>query len=180
MQVCTNSDVFCYFGPAWLINFCFHSDDAGSVAADGNWGAVVGPQGFFWGGTWICVANGTDNASACADIIKQLTCNADIMKDIVTDDDDFVNNQPAMEEMATSDYTSAVLGGMNPLPLYADGAKAIKLEYLTIYDQGCNEEFQKAMKDYFEGTVDKATALSNFADKVKAKYPNLDVSGIKG
>jgi len=176
-----NSDVFCYFGPAWLINFCMHKEDAGSVAAEGDWGAVVGPQGFFWGGTWVCVANGTDNASACADIVKQLTCNLDIMKEIVIDDDDFVNNQPAMEEMANdTTYASAVLGGMNPLGLYADGAKSIAIKYATIYDQGCNEAFQAAMKDYFEGTVDKATALSNFADSVKEKYPNLDVSGITG
>ena len=174
-----DAKVFCYFGPAWLINFCMHAEDAGSVANEGKWGAVVGPQGFYWGGTWICVANGTDNVSICKDIILKLTTDVDIMTEIVVDDDDFVNNQPAMEAMAEdTTYSSAVLGDMNPLALYAEGAKSIEIKYATIYDQGCNEAFQAAMKDYFEGTVDKATALQNFADSVAEKYPNLDVSGL--
>ena len=58
-------DVFCYFGPAWLINFSMGADpskeDDGSIAHAGGWGLVNGPQGFYWGGTWICAAQGTDN-----------------------------------------------------------------------------------------------------------------------
>ena len=47
--------VFCYFGPAWLINFSMHADEDGSVAKDGGWGLCVGPQSFYWGGagSWI-------------------------------------------------------------------------------------------------------------------------------
>ncbi|MCR5793391.1 MAG: ABC transporter substrate-binding protein, partial [Lachnospiraceae bacterium] len=52
--------VFCYFGPAWLINFSMAADTEGSIAHDGGWAATEGPQGFFWGGTWICAATGTD------------------------------------------------------------------------------------------------------------------------
>ncbi len=55
--------VFCYFGPAWLVNFSMAAEDEGSIANLGGWGATQGPQGFFWGGTWICAANGTDNPS---------------------------------------------------------------------------------------------------------------------
>lgn len=42
--------VFCYFGPAWLVNFSMGADTAGSIANAGKWGAAEGPQGFFWGG----------------------------------------------------------------------------------------------------------------------------------
>ena len=59
--------------------------EEGSVATNGRWGGCVGPQSFFWGGTWICAAAGTDNTEIVADIMRQLTCNADIMKDIVTE-----------------------------------------------------------------------------------------------
>lgn len=41
--------VFCYFGPAWLINFCMAADVDGSIANLGGWGGTEGPQGFFWG-----------------------------------------------------------------------------------------------------------------------------------
>ncbi len=48
--------VFCYFGPAWLVNFSMAAETEGSIANNGGWGATQGPQGFFWGGTWICAA----------------------------------------------------------------------------------------------------------------------------
>ncbi len=165
--------VFCYFGPAWLINFCMAADTDGSIANLGGWGATEGPQGFFWGGTWICAANGTDNKATVADIMRKLTVDKDIMVDIVKADDDFVNNQPAMEELAASDYTSAVFGGQNPLGMFAAGAKNISLDKISAYDQGCNEEFQNAMKDYFDGNADYDTALNKFYDAITTKYPAL-------
>ena len=165
--------VFCYFGPAWLINFCMAADTDGSIANQGGWGATEGPQGFFWGGTWICAANGTDNKATVADIMRKLTVDKDIMIDIVKQDDDFVNNQPAMEELAASDYTSAVFGGQNPLGMFAAGAKNIALDKISAYDQGCNEEFQNAMKDYFDGNADYDTALNKFYDAITTKYPAL-------
>ena len=167
--------VFCYFGPAWLINFCMAADVDGSIANLGGWGATVGPQGFFWGGTWICGAAGTDNPALVADIMRQMTCNEDLMIDIVKADDDFVNNQPAMEKMASdASYQSSVLGGINPLALYAEGATKIDLSNLSAYDQGCNEEFQNAMKNYFDGNAKTyEEALDMFYKAVEEKYPEL-------
>ena len=165
--------VFAYFGPAWFINFCMSCDQEGSVGIDGGWGPCVGPQSFFWGGTWICGATGTDNATLVADIMKTMTCNADVMKEIVQQDDDFANNKKAMAEMAASDYTSKVLGGVNPLPMYMEGAEKIDLSNLSAYDQGCNESFQNSMKDYFLGNATYEEALDNFYKSVIEKYPEL-------
>ena len=165
--------VFCYFGPAWLINFSMAADEKGSIGYNGGWGAAEGPQGFFWGGTWICGAEGTDNADLVKDIMLKMTCDETIMTDIVKKDDDFVNNKPAMEAMAKSDYTSKILGGQNPLPLYCAGADKVSLDNLSKYDQGCNEEFQNAMKNYFQGNTDKDGALDIFYKAVKEKYPEL-------
>ena len=167
--------VFCYFGPAWLIDFCMAADDEASIAHAGGWAATEGPQGFFWGGTWICGATGTDNKSLVKDIIEKLTCDENIMIDIVKQDNDFVNNKPAMTKMgADSSYGSAVLGGQNAIPMFCAGAENIDLSNTSPYDQGCNEAFQAAMKDYFEGnvaTVDEA--LETFKKAVVEKYPEL-------
>ena len=177
--------VFAYFGPAWLVNFSMAAAEEGSIGYQGGWGAATGPQGFFWGGTWICAATGTDNAATIKDIIMQLTANEEIMKDIVIDDDDFVNNKPAMEGMASGatkvmdesgnevEYSSKILGGQNPLGMYCDGAGSIDLAYLSIYDQGCNEEFQSAMKNYFDGNATLDEALDLFYKAVIEKYPEL-------
>ena len=166
--------VFCYFGPAWLINYCMAADVEGSIANMGGWGAAEGPQGFFWGGTWICAAAGTDNQSLVKDIMLQLTTNTEIMKDIVKADDDFVNNKPAMEEMAQdTSYSSKVLGGQNPLAMYCGGASKIDLSNQSGYDQACNDEFQEAMKNYFEGNATIDEALDLFYTSVLEKHPEL-------
>lgn len=166
--------VFAYFGPAWLVNFSMAADTEGSIGNLGGWGATEGPQGFFWGGTWICAATGTDNADLVKDIMLQLTTNKDIMKEIVVDDDDFVNNKATMEEMAAdTSYSSKILGGQNPLAMYCAGVDSLDLSNLSIYDQGCNEEFQKAMKNYFEGNATLDEALDLFYKAVEEKYPEL-------
>ena len=166
--------VFCYFGPAWLIDFSMAAAEEGSIANAGGWGAVEGPQGFFWGGTWICGAAGTDNPTLVGEIMKQMTCNPEIMKEIVLKDNDFVNNKPVMEEMAQDEsYGDAVLGGQNALAMFCAGAEKIDLSNLSSYDQGCNEEFQNAMKNYFDGNLTYDEAVDLFYKAVIEKYPEL-------
>ncbi|MCD8148258.1 MAG: ABC transporter substrate-binding protein [Clostridiales bacterium] len=168
-------NVFCYFGPAWLVNFSMAADTEGSIGYEGGWGACEGPQGFYWGGTWICAATGTDNETLVADIMRTLTCDADVMTEIVEADDDFVNNQSAMEALAESDYSSDILGGQNPLSMYCENAGSIDLSNTSIYDQGCNEEFQSAMKNYFEGNATYEEALDLFYTAIQEKYPELTI-----
>lgn len=166
--------VFSYFGPAWLINFCMAADVDGSVANQGGWAATEGPQGFYWGGTWICGATGTDNASLIKDIMLQLTTNKDVMTDIVKADDDFVNNKPVMDAMAKdTSYSSKVLGGQNPLQMYCNGVESINLSNISNYDSGCNAEFQSAITNYFEGNATLDEALDLFYQAVEEKYPEL-------
>ena len=144
-----------------------------SIGGQGKWGATEGPQGFFWGGTWICAAAGTDNGDLIKDIMLKLTTDATIMKGIVEKDDDFVNNKKAMEEMANSDYTSYILGGQNPLKMYMNGVADLDLSNLSKYDQACNEEFQNAMKNYFDGNATYDEALELFYKAVIEKHPEL-------
>ncbi len=173
--------VFAYFGPAWLA-----ADTEGSIGYNGGWGATEGPQGFFWGGTWICAATGTDNAGLIKDIMLKMTTDDDIMTDIVVKDDDFVNNSTVMDALASGEkkvqregeteeheYTSQILGGQNPLQMYINGVASLDLSNLSSYDQGCNEEFQHAMKNYFEGNATKEEALDLFYKSVVEKYPEL-------
>ena len=167
--------VFAYFGPAWLIDFCMAADVEGSVAHDGGWAATEGPQGFYWGGTWICAAAGTDNPSLVADIMRKMTMDPAVMKDIVLKDNDFVNNRPVMEELANDpSYQNAVLGGQNPLKMFCAGADNIDMANLTAYDQGLLGDFQTAMGDYINGnfkTYDEA--LEQFYTLALQRYPEL-------
>ena len=166
--------VFCYFGPAWFFNFCLDVDDPETIAAKGGWGFCEGPQPYFWGGTWICAATGTDNADIVKDIMLKMTADPTVMKEIAIADSECVNNKTVLADLASSDEGNiALLGGQNPYAELAAGAEKIDLSNLSPYDQGCNEELQNNMKAYFEGTADKDACLEQFYAAVIEKYPNL-------
>lgn len=169
--------VFAYFGPAWLINFSMGQDDEKSIAHAGGWGATEGPQAFYWGGTWICAATGTDNPTLVADIMRKMTTDETILKDIISKDSDCINNKNVLSSLASDDsFGFSVLGGQNPFGLFTENVEKIDLSNLSAYDQGCNESFQKIMKDYFSGqyaTYDEA--IEAFKQDVATKYPAITV-----
>ncbi len=168
--------VFCYFGPAWFFNFSLDADKEGTIANKGGWGFCEGPQGYYWGGTWICAATGTDNANLVKDIILTMTTDKAVLKDIAQKDSDCVNSKSVLAELAGDDSGNLdILGGQNPYKQLAAGAESIDLSNLSAYDQGCNEEFQKAMKNYFLGNATKDEALEMFKKGVSEKYPEVKV-----
>ena len=69
--------------------------------------------------------------------------------------------------------SGSVIGGQNPYQMLADGAEKVDMSNISIYDQGCNEEFQKAMKNYFDGNASYDDALAQFKSAIVEKYPEL-------
>lgn len=173
--------VFGYFGPAWFIDFCLAPatlDKADGLKEKGNgsygdWAFCRGPQGFSWGGTWMCAAAGTDNVKLIHDIMYTLTCDKDTMIAIAQGAGDFTNNEEAMKEVADSTYQNPFLGGQNHISLFLESAKSISKSNMSQYDQGITEKLQGAFADYFNGTTDEATAWNNFYTSVQELYPNL-------
>ncbi|MCR5218292.1 carbohydrate ABC transporter substrate-binding protein [Treponema sp.] len=162
--------VFCYFGPAWFIDFTM----AGNSLADadgakklgngsyGDWAFCKGPQSFSWGGTWLCAADGTDNIDEIRMIMDTLCCDADTMKDLAMKYGDFTNNVPAMEAVAKSDYKNEFLGGQNHIKFFVEAAKSIDRSNISMYDQTMSEKIQTFMADYFNGNVTLDKAWKNF------------------
>lgn len=173
--------VFGYFGPAWFLDFCLAPntlDDPakGNVVGNGSygdWAFCLGPQGFSWGGTWICGAAGSDNISLIKDIMLTLTCDKDVMVRIAKEMGDFTNNEPAMREVAASDYENPFLGGQNHMAVFIDSAASIDKSCMSMYDQGMSEKIQSAFSDYFNGKVSEDQAWDNFYTSVIELYPNL-------
>ena len=177
-------DVFGFFYSTWGINFTLLGNSLATPTKEGgkeevgngvygDYAVCAGPQSYYWGGTWLCAAKGTDNTSLIKDIMKVMTCDADTLKKITEDTQDYTNNIPAMKELAKSDFKSDFLGGQNHIALFSEVAPKIDMSNISSYDQGLNEEFQKAFKDYFDGNVDKDKALANFYKGAIEKYPNL-------
>lgn len=177
--------VFGFFYSTWGINFTLlgnsletPEEEGGKLEVGngiyGDYAVCEGPQSYYWGGTWICAATGTDNASLIKDVMYQLTCNEEIDKQITLDTQDYTNNIPAMESLAADpDFGSDFLGGQNHIALFAEAAKKIDMSNAGPYDQGCNEKFQAAFKDYFDGNIDMDAAKANFETAIKEMYPEL-------
>lgn len=173
--------VFGYFYSTWGINFTLMgnslADPDGEEAVGngdyGNWAVCPGPAAYYWGGSWICAASGTDNKSLVCDIMKVMTCDQDVATKITQDTQDYTNNKAAMEALANSDYKSDFLGGQNHIKLFADAADKIDISNMGPDDQGLNESFQAAMKDYFTGTSTKDAATDAFYKAAVEKYPDI-------
>jgi len=170
-----------FFYSTWGINFTLLGNSLADPAAEaavgngiyGDYAVCEGPQPYYWGGTWICAAQGTDNVPFVKDLMYRLTCDADTMRQITLDTQDYTNNVAAMEEIAKSDYASDFLGGQNHIALFSEAAKKIDMSNICDYDQGLNESIQQAMHEYFEGEVDYNTAIDNFYTAAMEKYPEL-------
>lgn len=177
-----NGKVFGFFYSTWGINFTLEgnslADPEGEHAVGngsyGDYAVCYGPANWFWGGTWICAATGTDNPTLVGDVMRQLTCNKDIMKQITLDTQDYTNNKAAMQELADDpEFGSAFLGGQNHIALFTETASKIDMSNCGPYDQGINEGIQNAFHDYFDGSIDEAKAKANFETAIKEKYPEL-------
>ena len=177
--------VFGFFYSTWGINFTLLGNSLATPETEGgklevgngifgDYAVCQGPQPYYWGGTWICAAAGTDNVATIKDVMYALTCDADIMSQITKDTQDYTNCKSAMDAIAADPtFGSAFLGGQNHIALFAEVAPTIDMSNIGPYDQGCNDTFQSCFKDYFNGTVDIDTAKKNFEDQIKVKYPEL-------
>lgn len=142
----------------------------------GDYGVVEGPQNYYWGGSWLCAAAGSDNLDLVQEIMRTMTTDKETLSTITQDTQDFTNNTEAMEELAADDdFESAFLGGQNHIALFAESAQGIDMSNISPYDQGLNEEIQTAFRDYFNGNVDYDTALNNFYTAAVEKYPDLNI-----
>ncbi len=179
-----NGKVFGFFYSTWGINFTL-LDNSLAVSLEnggkeevgngiyGDYAVCEGPQSYYWGGTWICAAAGTDNAVLVQQIMQTLCCDKDTMVKITEDTQDYTNTVSGMNSLANSGFKSSFLGGQNHIKMFSKIASKISMKNLSAYDQGLNEAFQAAMKQYFDGEVDKQTALENFYEAALAKYPEL-------
>ena len=176
--------VFGFFYSTWGINFTLLGNSLATPVAEGgkeevgngiygDYAVCEGPQSYYWGGTWICAAAGTDNVSTIRDVMLKLTCDKEIALAITETTQDYTNCVSAMNELAASDYQSAFLGGQNHIALFAAAAPEIDMSNVSPYDQGCNEGIQTAFKDYFNGVIDLDTAKANFETLIMEKYPDL-------
>ena len=166
----------CFFGPAWYFNFSMGNAQDAEKGCPGDWAICQGPQAWFWGGTWMLAATGTDNPTMVADIMNTFINNEEVCSKLVSEDAQFSNNQAVNAKFAAdASYGNEFLGGQNDTAVFVELAKNIKFQNVTAYDQACNEGLQTYFQECLDGNVDRATAIANFKDYIKTTYPSVTV-----
>ena len=176
-QMYKDGKTMCFFGPAWYYNFCMNNAMDKENGCVGDWCIVQGPQPYFWGGTWLLAATGSDNTEMLKEIFETFTVNEDVCSKLVEKENQYPNNTKVVEKYAKDEKygNTAILDGQNDIAVFAELAKNIKWENHTNYDQLLNEGLQKKLQEYYNGSVDKDTAMKNFYNYVKETYANIVV-----
>ena len=173
-QMFADGKTMCFFGPAWYYNFCMTNAMDPEKGCVGDWCIVKGPQAYFWGGTWLLAATGSDNTEMLKDIFETFTVNEDVCTKLVANNAQYPNNTAVVEKFANdATYGSKFLGGQNDILAFSKLAGNIKWENHTNYDQILNESLQANLQEYFKGSVDKDTALATFYQKINETYPDI-------
>ena len=174
VQMFADGKTMCFFGPAWYFNFCMGNAMDPEKGCSGDWAICEGPAAHFWGGTWLLAPAGTDNPTMLADIMNTFINDEEVCTALVANEAQFSNNQAVNAKFAEDpDYGSEFLGGQNDVAVFAGMTDNIVWENHTIYDQLLNEGLQNNLREYFQGTVDKETALNNFYNYVEETYPAI-------
>ncbi len=173
-QMFADGKTMCYFGPAWYFNFSMSNAQDPDRGSYGDWAICEGPQAYFWGGTWLLAATGSDNPTMLADIMNTFINDEEVCSALVENEAQFSNNKAVNAKYADDpNFGNAFLGGQNDTAVFVELADGIKFEYKTIYDQLLNEGLQQFWREYCDGTVTEDEALSNFYSYINEKYPDI-------
>ncbi len=174
VQMFADGKTMCFFGPAWYYNFCMGNAQDPEKGCNGDWAICQGPQAYFWGGTWLLAATGSDNPTMLKDVFETFTTNEDVCSKLVSNEMQFSNNMNVNNKFASdASYGNEFLGGQNDTAVFAELSKNIKFENKTMYDQLLNERIPGCFLDYFLGNITEEQAYANFYKYVNEKYPEI-------
>ena len=166
-----NGETLGYFYSTWCLGEGAQLEQNGGNA--GNWRIVLGPQPFFWGGSWLCVSPNCNTATEAANFIRQFTVDAESMEEYALYSGDFVNNKVAMDKIvADGSNSNPLLGGQDQFAILADVAAGIKMsDSISKYDQNLKDTFLTVLKDNISSDTD--TILDAFKTQALADNPDL-------
>ena len=170
-------DVFGYFGCTWFVYWCIATTEDSATSTYGDWRVCAGPVGYHWGGTYVVVGKDCPNTELAAFLLYSLCCDEEIMHTIAVETFDFVNNKAVIAtEVANGEGASPILGGQNPVEVWAEAALNIDLSNSCYLDSALKAIMDKASEAYNAGTLSSAEEAVQFVkDQVANDYPYIVV-----
>ena len=138
-----------------------------------NTAICEGPSGWFWGGSYICVAKKCNSPELAKEFLEFFCKNADSMKKYAEMTGDYVNNKTVMSDLAVS---NPMLGGQNHFEVLTKVLNKLDLSNkVTKYDSVIKAAFNESVDAYLKGTKDKDGAIRQFKEAVVKAYSNIKV-----
>lgn len=163
-----DGDVFGYFGCTWFLG-TMESNCPEDAANFGNWATTVGPDTYYWGGTYLAIGADTKNPELAAYFVYEMCCDEDVMYNIAKNKGDFVNNKAAVDKLIADGVGERdILGGQNPFGTFADAARAINTQS-TYVDGKILGWVDEASKAYNAGDYESADDVIQYIKDEAAK-----------
>jgi len=152
-------------------------------AADykGNWGIGVGPNSYFWGGTYVVVNKNTDNPDFAFAFVKSMMLDKERLAERQKLDADMYSIKSVMEPAIANNEGTQSLGGMNHLEVFNLEAAKIDLTNVTTYDKGLVDLLNIHITNYktgADGYASVSDVLTKFYQDVSVSYPEINVEGL--
>ena len=160
-----------YFYSTWCLGEGAQLEQNGGTA--GNWNIVVGPQEYFWGGSWLCVSPNCNTATEAANFVRHSHAMLIQWKNMLCIPATLLNNKVAMDKIvADGSNSNPLLGGQDQFAVLADVAAGIKMsDSITKYDQSLKDTFLTTLKDNIDSDTD--TIIEAFKTQALADNPDL-------
>lgn len=145
----------------------------------GQYRLVIGPQSYYWGGTWMAPTTKCNSNQIAADFIKFFTVDTDTMQLYAESTGDFANNKVAMQNIIDAGTNqNEMLGGQDQFAILAEGAAQIDMSGMaTKYDSAIKGYLNEAAQGYMRGTYStKEEAIEAFKQDVASNIADITVS----
>ena len=172
--------VFCFFGPAWLINYCMDPNIDSSSPAYKDYRVCEAPLNFWWGGTWLLANQTAINDADKKDFISAffewvtLDCSDTGFQyywasgaDETGGGKDAVASATVMNRV---DGSLDFLDGQNPAPIFAKATAATTASEMSVYNDDTNWKWLEVTMGYAFGDMTKFDAIAEFMQYMEDEF----------
>ena len=126
-------------------------------ATYGNWGAVMGPCAYQWGGSYLMVGKDTENPQLCAFLMWALSCDTDVLVDIANKYGSAAANRAADASLINGESANSYgyrdfLNGQNPYVIWSEVSEILDQSNRTYADMSIRDAIVYASGQYLDGT----------------------------
>jgi len=195
-----SKQVFSYFLPTWGLPYVLAPNAAasdGSSDTSGDWGVIPGPLPYQWGGTWVGVVDGSENADLAKDFVRFVALDEenltnwatgvytndylkaidpDVPEDQMQAPGDFVSSQVVVEKIlptfAEGELTE-FLSGQNSYGGFAEAAPSVSGKLMTGSDDAIQRALNDPLNQYLNGEISEEEMWAVWKDSLRIEFPDL-------